>query len=44
MYQSSPVVKGYLPINDSLPQKLEQLKLGIEEIMARLGEKTVKSV
>lgn len=39
LYQSSPVVKGYLPINDSLPQKLEQLKLGIEEIMARLGEK-----
>ena len=39
LYQSSPVVKGYLPINDSLPQKLEQLKLRIEEIMARLGEK-----
>ena len=39
LYQPSPVVKGYLPINDSLPQKLEQLKLGIEEIMARLGEK-----
>jgi len=39
LHQPSPVVKGYLPINDRLPQKLEQLKLGIEEIMARLGEK-----
>jgi len=39
LQQPSPVVKGYLPINDRLPKKIEQLKLGIEEIMARLGEK-----
>lgn len=38
LQRTSPVVKGYLPVNNNLPNKLEQLKLGIEEIMARLGE------
>lgn len=37
--RSSPVVKGYLPINEVLPEKLETLKIGIAEVMARLGKK-----
>lgn len=35
-----PQVKGYLPVNDDLPGKLEQLKLAIEEIMTRLRKES----
>ena len=38
LQRSFPVVKGYLPVNEELPPKLEELKRGIEEIMARLGQ------
>lgn len=33
-----PVVKGYLPINDELPPKLEELKAGTAEIIGRLND------
>ncbi|HHZ17591.1 MAG TPA: 50S ribosomal protein L11 methyltransferase [Clostridia bacterium] len=37
--QNFPVVKGYLPVNEELPGKLEELKNGLEAILARLGKK-----
>lgn len=36
LQRSYPVVKGYLPVNEVLPAKLEELKIGIAEVMARL--------
>ena len=38
LQRSFPVVKGYLPVNEELPAKLEELKNGVEEILARLGK------
>lgn len=40
LQRSFPVVKGYLPVNEELPAKMEELKNGIEEILARLGEES----
>ena len=33
-----PVVKGYFPVNEGLPGKLEELKNGLAEIALRLGQ------
>ncbi len=37
--QACPVVKGYFPMNEKLPAKIEELKREITEIAARLGQK-----
>ncbi len=36
--QAHPIVKGYLPVNEQLPAKLEELRTELAEIMARLGK------
>lgn len=38
------LIKGYLPVNEELPEKLEELKTGLAEIALRLGQQPCEVV